>query len=37
VIDDYRLEQRAQPGSNSSNYGGVLWVEVRTINDVVTS
>ena len=37
VIDDYRFEQRAQPGSNRSNYGGVLWVELRTIADVVTS
>lgn len=37
VIDDYRFEQRAQPGSNSSNYGGVLWVELRTIADVITA
>jgi hypothetical protein len=37
VIDDYRFEQRAQPGSNKSNYGGILWVELRTIADVVTS
>jgi hypothetical protein len=37
VIDDYRYEQRAQPGSNKSSYGGVLWVELRTIADVVTS
>ncbi|MEU3522322.1 hypothetical protein AB0E62_00340 [Streptomyces sp. NPDC038707] len=37
VIDDYRYEQRAQPGTNSSNYGGILWVELRTINDVVTA
>ncbi|MFF4019988.1 hypothetical protein [Streptomyces sp. NPDC001843] len=37
VIDDYRYEQRAQPGSNLSNYGGVLWVELRTIADVVTA
>jgi hypothetical protein len=37
VIDDYRFEQRAQPGSNLSNYGGILWVELRTIADVVTS
>jgi hypothetical protein len=35
VIDDYRFEQAAQPGSNSSTYGGVLWVELRTIADVV--
>lgn len=37
VIDDYRYEQRAQPGSNSSMYGGVLWVELRTIADVITA
>jgi len=37
VIDDYRFEQRAQPGSNLSNYGGVLWMELRTIADVVTA
>lgn len=37
VIDDYRFEQRAQPGANRSNYGGVLWVECRTIADVITS
>jgi hypothetical protein len=35
VIDDYRFEQAAQPGSNNSVYGGVLWVELRTIADVV--
>lgn len=35
VIDDYRFEQAAQPGSNRSVYGGVLWVELRTIADVV--
>jgi hypothetical protein len=37
VIDDYRFEQGAQPGSNKSVYGGVLWVELRTIADVITS
>jgi hypothetical protein len=37
VIDDYRYEQRAQPGANQSNAGGILWVELRTIADVVTS
>jgi hypothetical protein len=37
VIDDYRFEQGAQPGSNSSVYGGVLWVELRTIADVITT
>lgn len=37
VIDDYRFEQGAQPGSNRSVFGGVLWVELRTIADVTTS
>jgi hypothetical protein len=37
VIDDYRYEQRAQPGANNSGYGGVLWVQLRTIADVITS
>lgn len=37
VIDDYRFEQGAQPGANLSNYGGVLWVELRTIADVITA
>lgn len=36
VIDDYRFEQGAQPGANQSNYGGVLWGELRTIADVIT-
>jgi hypothetical protein len=36
VIDDYRFEQGAQPGTNKSVYGGVLWVELRTIADVIT-
>lgn len=37
VIDDYRFEQKIQPGANQSNFGGVLWVELRTIADVITS
>jgi hypothetical protein len=37
VIDDYRFEQSAPPGSNQSIYGGILWVELRTIADVITS
>lgn len=37
MIDDYRFEQRAQPGTNQSGYGGILWVELRTVNDVVTT
>lgn len=34
VIDDYRFEQKVQP-ANKAGYGGVLWVELRTIADVV--
>ncbi|MDP9611536.1 hypothetical protein [Streptomyces demainii] len=37
VIDTYRFEQKAAPGNNRSNYGGVLWVELRTIADVITA
>lgn len=37
VIDDYRFEQGANPGTNRSAYGGVLWVQLRTIADVITS
>ncbi|MFJ2650866.1 hypothetical protein ACIO1C_29625 [Streptomyces sp. NPDC087420] len=37
VIDDYRFEQKAEPGSNLSTTGGVLWVELRTIADVITT
>lgn len=37
VIDNFRFEQKAQPGNNKSGYGGVLWVELRTIADVVTT
>lgn len=37
VIDDYKFEQKADPGSNRSVLGGVLWVQLRTIADVVTS
>ncbi|MGW2169151.1 hypothetical protein ACWC1C_01310 [Streptomyces sp. NPDC001705] len=36
VIDDYRFEQGASPGANRSVYGGVLWVELRTIADVIS-
>lgn len=37
VIDDYRFEQKAQPNNNQSKYGGILWVELRTIADVITA
>lgn len=33
VVDDYRFEQKAAP-SAKSGYGGVLWVQLRTIADV---
>lgn len=36
IIDDYRFEQKANPGTNRSIYGGILWVQLRTISDVVT-
>lgn len=37
VIDSYKFEQKASPGPNRTNTGGVLWVELRTIADVTTS
>lgn len=37
VIDDYRFEQKTPPLANASGYGGILWVELRTIADVITS
>ncbi|WP_413114799.1 hypothetical protein ACK1X7_07275 [Streptomyces sp. CY1] len=37
VIDNYRFEQKAAPANNRSTYGGVLWVELRTIADVITT
>lgn len=37
VIDDYRFEQRAEPSNNQSTFGGILWVELRTIADVITA
>lgn len=36
VIDDYEFHQQANPGTNHSAYGGYLWVELRTVADVVT-
>jgi hypothetical protein len=36
VIDDYRYEQRANPGPNRTTHGGYLWLSLRTIADVVT-
>ncbi|TXS35075.1 hypothetical protein [Streptomyces sp. t39] len=37
VVDDYRFEQRTSPAANASGYGGVLWIECRTIADVITT
>lgn len=37
LIDEYRFEQKASPGLNCTNYGGILWLKVRTIADVITS
>jgi hypothetical protein len=37
VIDDYRFEQKTSPNANDSNTGGILWVELRTIADVITA
>lgn len=37
VIDNMKLEQKADPGLNGTNTGGYLWVELRTIADVITS
>lgn len=35
VIDDYRFKQTSPPGPNKAGAGGVLWVELRTIADVI--
>lgn len=37
LIDAYKYEQRASPGPNRTNLGGVLYVQLRTIADVITS
>lgn len=37
LIDEYRFEQRANPGLNGTNYGGYLYVKLRTIADVITA
>jgi hypothetical protein len=36
VIDQYRFEQKTSPNNGSSRWGGILWVELRTIADVTT-
>lgn len=36
VIDDFEFNQQANPGTNKSTYGGILWVELRTVADVVS-
>jgi hypothetical protein len=37
VIDDFKFEQKAAPGLNDTTTGGVLYVQLRTIADVITS
>lgn len=37
VIDNFKFDQRASPGLKANNTGGVLWVQLRTIADVITS
>lgn len=37
VIDDYKFEQKASPGVGDAVYGGYLYVQLRTIADVITS
>jgi hypothetical protein len=36
VVDDFKFEQKANPGTNQSVYGGYLYVQLRTIADVIT-
>lgn len=37
VIDNFKFEQKAAPGDNKTTTGGVLWLQLRTIADVITS
>lgn len=37
VIDDYKYEQKANPSRASATGGGYLWVQLRTIADVITT
>jgi hypothetical protein len=37
VVDNYEFNQQANPGTNRTTYGGYLWVELRTIADVITT
>lgn len=37
VIDDFKFEQKAAPGKAGAIAGGYLWVQLRTIADVITS
>lgn len=37
LIDAYKFTQKSSPGTNKNNLGGVLYVQLRTIGDVVTS
>lgn len=36
IIEDFKFEQKAEPGPNTTGYGGVLTVQLRTLNDIVT-
>jgi len=36
VIDEYKFEQKTSPNRGESRWGGILWVQLRTISDVVT-
>jgi len=37
VVDDFKFEQKANPGTNKTVYGGYLYVQLRSIADVITS
>lgn len=36
VVDDMKFEQKAAPGDNDTTTGGYLWLQLRTIADVIT-
>jgi hypothetical protein len=37
VVDDFKFEQKANPGTNRTIYGGYLYVQMRTIADVIST
>lgn len=37
IVDDYKFEQKAGPSQVSAISGGYLWVQLRTIADVISS